>query len=91
MYEDKDPWPFRCPQCGEEFTKEIGWLKAQAPNIEVRCPGILNPVGPISCPVTLRYSAKEFRLVLAKAQAGRHDPSGQRGSARSTRNSSYLA
>jgi hypothetical protein len=30
MYDDKDPWPFKCPECGEEFTKEIGWLKAQS-------------------------------------------------------------
>ena len=41
MYEDKDPWPFRCPQCGNEFTEEIGRLKAQTPNVEVKCPGKL--------------------------------------------------
>jgi hypothetical protein len=76
MYEDDDPWPFKCPECGEEFTKEIGWLKAQTPTIAVKCPGILNPLGPILCPVTLHYSAKEFRLALAKAKAGRYDPFG---------------
>jgi hypothetical protein len=30
MYEDKDPWPLKCPECGEEFTKEIGWLKTHS-------------------------------------------------------------
>lgn len=76
MYEDKDPWPFRCPECGEEFTEEIGRLKAQTKNVEVRCPGILNPVGPIPCPVTIRYSTKQFGLMLAEAQAGSTDPFG---------------
>jgi hypothetical protein len=76
MYEDKDPWPFKCPECGEEFTQEIGWLKAQTPTISVKCPGIINTVGPIPCPVTLRYSGEEFRLMLAKAKAGGHDPFG---------------
>lgn len=70
MYEDKDLWPLKCPQCGEEFTKEIGWLKA---NSSVKCPGIINPVGPIPCPVTLTVSAEEFRLALAEAKAGRYD------------------
>jgi hypothetical protein len=74
MYEDKDPWPFKCRECGEEFTKEIGWLKMQAPNISIKCPGIVNKVGPIPCPVTLQYSAEEFSLMLAKAKAGRYDP-----------------
>ncbi len=70
MYEDKDPWPFKCPECGEEFTKEIGWLKAQWPSIEIKCPGIPNSLGPIPCSVTIRYSAEEFRLKLAETQAG---------------------
>jgi hypothetical protein len=76
MYEDKDPWPFKCPQCGEEFTKEIGWLKAQPITIAVKCPGIFDPVGPIPCSVTMRYSAEEFRLALTEALAGRYDPFG---------------
>ena len=74
MYEDKDLWPFKCPECGEEFTEEIGWLKAQTQNIAIKCPGILDPLGPILCPVTVRYSAEDFRLALAEAQAGRRDP-----------------
>jgi hypothetical protein len=74
MYEDKDPWAFKCPDCGEEFTEEIGRLKAQTLNINVKCPGIINPIGPIPCPMTLRYSAEEFRLALTEAKAGRMDP-----------------
>jgi hypothetical protein len=76
MYEDKDPWPFKCPECGEEFTEQIGRLKAQTPTIAVKCPGILNPIGPIPCPITLRYSAEDFRLALAKVTAGQQDPFG---------------
>jgi hypothetical protein len=74
MYEDKDPWPFKCPECGEEFTKEIGWLKTQDPSINVKCPGIISPIGPIPCSQTLRYRAEEFSLALAEAKAGRYDP-----------------
>ncbi len=76
MYEDKDFWPFKCAHCGEEFTKEIGWLKTQArgANLSVKCPGIVNRLGPILCPNTLRYGAEEFRLILAEAKAGRFDP-----------------
>lgn len=76
MYEDKDFWPFKCPQCGEEFNKEIGWLKAHAKGfqLDIKCPGIINRLGPILCPNTLRYDTKEFRLILAEAKAGRFDP-----------------
>jgi len=74
MYEDEDPWPFKCPECGEEFTEKIGRLKAQTPTIVVKCPGILDTLGPIPCPQTLRYSAEEFRLTLAEAKTGRLDP-----------------
>ena len=74
MYEDHDSWPFKCPECGEEFTKEIGWLKTQSPTLSIKCPGILNQTGPVLCPVSLRYSGEEFSLMLAKAQAGRYDP-----------------
>jgi hypothetical protein len=77
MYEDKDPWPFKCPECGEEFTEEIGGLKAQTGyEISVKCPGIVSQPGRILCPNTLRYSAEEFRLALAEAKAGRFDPFG---------------
>jgi hypothetical protein len=62
------------PECGEEFAKEIGWLKAQTPKIKVKCPAILNPLGPIPCPITIDASTEEFRLMLAEAKAGRYDP-----------------
>ncbi len=42
MYEDKDLWPLKCPECGKEFTKEIGWLKAHT---DVKCRGVLNTLG----------------------------------------------
>jgi hypothetical protein len=71
MYEDKDPWPIKCPECGEEFTKEIGWLKTHS---EVRCPGVLNPTGPILCPVTIRYRTEQFCLEVAEAKARGADP-----------------
>jgi hypothetical protein len=74
MYEDKYPWPFRCPECGEEFTEELGRLKTQTKNVSVKCPGIINRLGPIRCPITIRYSAEEFGLVVAEAEAGRFDP-----------------
>jgi hypothetical protein len=73
MYEDKDAWPFKCPECGEEFTKEIGWLKAQSPVISVKCPGVLNNLGPILCPNTILCHNEQFRLDLAQAKAGGHD------------------
>jgi hypothetical protein len=38
---------------------------------------MLNRLGrPIRCPITLRYSAEEFGLILAKAKAGAYDPFG---------------
>jgi integrase len=65
MYEDKDPWPFKCPECGEEFTKEIGWLKTHT---EVKCPGVLNTLGPILCPITITYRTEQFCLDVAEAK-----------------------
>lgn len=73
VYEDNDLWPFKCPECGEEFTKEIGWLKAQGPKIRVKCPGIVNLLGPIPCPITIECSDKEFGLMLTEAEAGGHN------------------
>jgi hypothetical protein len=75
-YEDEDLWPFKCPECGDEFTEQIGRLKAQTPTINVRCPGILNPTGPVRCGLVMRYSAEEFGLMLAEAKARRYDPFG---------------
>jgi hypothetical protein len=73
MYEDNDLWPIKCPECGEEFTKEVGWLKAHT---EVRCPGVLNALGPILCPVTITYGTEQLGLDIAEAKAGRLDPFG---------------
>ena len=73
MYEDKDPWPFKCPKCGEEFTKEIGWLKTRA---LVKCPGTINRPEPIPCSMSFQMSAEEFGVALTEAKAGRYDPFG---------------
>ncbi len=62
MYEDKDLWPFKCPQCLKEFTEEIGRLKA---NPAVICP---------DCGLRQTDHHKQFGLALAEAQAGRLDP-----------------
>jgi DNA-directed RNA polymerase subunit RPC12/RpoP len=35
MYEDAYPWPIKCDVCLNEFTKEVGGMKAGE---EVRCP-----------------------------------------------------
>lgn len=70
MYEDQDLWPIKCPYCGEEFTEKIGRLKA---NFSVKCPAVTLP-GPVPCPTTINMRDEEFRLMLAEAQAGRHDP-----------------
>ncbi|WP_298884151.1 hypothetical protein [uncultured Bradyrhizobium sp.] len=76
MYDDQDFWPFKCPRCGEEFKKEVGWLKARAKglHIDIKCPGIVSRLGPILCANTLRYDAVEFRSLLVEAKAGRFDP-----------------
>jgi hypothetical protein len=71
MYEDADPWPFRCPKCGEEFTEGIGRLKTQP---SVKCPGIINTLGPIHCSMTFMVSPEEFGVALAKARRGEYDP-----------------
>jgi hypothetical protein len=70
MYEDQDLWPLKCPECGEEFTKEIGWLKAHT---TVRCPGVIDPLGPIPCPITLTYRTDEFCIEVAEAKARKLD------------------
>ena len=36
MYDDDtDLWPFKCPECGEEFTEQIGTVKANNFSCEV--------------------------------------------------------
>ena len=66
MYEDDKLWPIKCPACGEEFTKTVGWLKTHS---EVKCPGN-------GCPNTITLSAEEFNLRLAQARQGLLDPYG---------------
>jgi hypothetical protein len=64
MYEDQDLWPIKCPSCGEEFFKQVGWLKTHT---AIRCPGE-------GCATTIHTSAEEFGLALAEAKKGRFDP-----------------
>ena len=64
MYEDKDPWPFKCPRCKQEFTEPIGTLKTQA---IVRCPGP-------GCSMRFQMSPDEFSVALDKARSGEYDP-----------------
>ena len=72
MYDDDtDLWPFKCPECGEEFTEQIGTVKAN--NFHVKCPAITLP-GPIPCPCTSIYSESDFNRALAEAKKGLRDP-----------------
>jgi hypothetical protein len=64
MYEDEDLWPIKCPECLDEFTEQIGRMKAGQ---QSRCPG---------CSLNLRHPKEEFALTLAEAKAGRLDPWG---------------
>jgi len=67
MYEDQDFWPIKCPSCGNEFTKQIGWLKSAS---TYRCDG------GAGCEINLRHPAEEFLLALAQARNGKLDPWG---------------
>jgi hypothetical protein len=67
MYEDNDLWPVKCPACGEEFTKQVGWLKTHD---TVKCPGT-------GCPTTINVPREGFALALAQARDGRFDPYGE--------------
>jgi hypothetical protein len=64
VYEDKDFWPIKCPDCLNEFTEEIGRMKAGA---EIRYP---------DCKIILTDPAKQFLVHLAKARNGELDPWG---------------
>ena len=64
MYEDKDPWPIRCSECGEEFTEEIGWMKTA---IVYRCP---------VCGARFHHPTEQFLMALAEAREGRLNPWG---------------
>ena len=54
MYEDNYPWPIKCSNCLNEFTKQIGSMKAGE---EIRCP---------DCKLRFVYSVKEFERDLAE-------------------------
>ena len=54
MYEDNYPWPIKCGTCLNEFSQEIGRMKAGE---ELRCP---------SCKVQFVYSVKEFEREVAE-------------------------
>jgi hypothetical protein len=71
MYADKDLWPFRCPRCGEDFVKRIGWLKTQT---SVKCPGFTVAPRPVPCPVIIQIRSEEFLVALTKARSGEYDP-----------------
>jgi hypothetical protein len=64
MYEDDKLWPIKCPACGEEFEKEVGWLKMHD---TVKCPAD-------GCPTFITIGAEEFSLRLAQARQGLFDP-----------------
>jgi hypothetical protein len=64
MYEDDDFWPIKCPACGQEFTKKVGWLKEHR---TVKCPGN-------GCPNTIIVGSEEFNRMLAQARDGSFDP-----------------
>jgi hypothetical protein len=64
MYEDDDFWPIKCPACGEEFLKKVGWLKTHR---SIKCPGS-------GCPTTIEASPEEFSRALIKAKQGMFDP-----------------
>ncbi len=62
MFENRDPWPLRCPQCGEEFVVEIGKLKSgKVP----RCAW---------CQALLPITGEMFMAALTNARAGEFDP-----------------
>lgn len=72
-YDDEAMWPLKCAnsRCSAEFETQIGWLKTHA---EVKCPGVINPLGPIPCPDTIRIDRGDLDFHIAEAKAGRYDP-----------------
>ena len=56
MYEDKDLWPIKCFDCKEEFTEEIGRIKA---GVRSRCP---------SCELSFPHPHEQFLLALTEAR-----------------------
>ena len=56
MYEDTYPWPIKCSVCLNEFTEQIGSMKAGK---EIRCPDK-------ACGARLVYTVKQFERELAE-------------------------
>jgi DNA-directed RNA polymerase subunit RPC12/RpoP len=62
MYEDTYPWPIKCSVCLNEFTKEVGRMKAGE---KARCP---------ECGLRIVYSVKQFERELAEHNRLSLDP-----------------
>jgi DNA-directed RNA polymerase subunit RPC12/RpoP len=62
MYEDAYPWPIKCHICLNEFTQQVGSMKAGK---ELRCP---------ECGVRFTYPVKQFEGELAETYRLGLDP-----------------
>ena len=62
MYQDNYPWPIKCIVCLNEFTKEVGRMKARE---EVRCP---------LCGLRIVYSVEQFEREIAETSQLGLDP-----------------
>ena len=64
MYENENLWPFKCLNCLNEFTEQIGRINA---GFQVVCP---------ECRTWLTDHDEEFVVALAQARNGQFDPWG---------------
>lgn len=62
MYENHDFWPFKCPNCRNEFTEQIGRINS---GVKVICP---------ECFTWLADYDKRFAVILTEARSGNFDP-----------------
>ena len=62
IYEAKNFWPFKCPNCLYEFAEEIGRINA---GTKVICP---------ECHTWLTDHDKQFIVKLTEARNGQFDP-----------------
>ena len=63
LYEDRHPWPIKCPDCSSEFVEQIGRLRSKS---LVRCP---SP----DCQSFVDMGPR-FRTALRDAKAGAYNP-----------------
>ena len=63
LYEDRHPWPIKCPACCNEFVEQIGRLRLHE---RARCPRA-------DCQFIVKIDPG-FRRALSKAKAGSYDP-----------------